>query len=344
MIDGFDIYSGVVTNTGLQAKWTAFSGRTAVLSMGTGRFGGHSAKVTAGNSGSYSYISRTFTAGSAFTVGVAFKCDALPIANGYPIVWLKESATVQLGLILSTTGQLSVYRMTSDTAGTLLGTESGTSISAGAFAYIEFSGTVHDTTGTITIKVNGATVISLSSQDTRNAGSGTVDTISIGQPTNAQGGGPYYYDDLYIIDSATSLGEFRVETLYPTSDVAQGFGRSAGSTNYTLVDEAQTNGDTDYVQGSSVGDVDTYGFGNLSSTPTSIAAVQMTAFAEKTDATSRSIALQVKSGATTSDGSDYALAATYGKFERILETDPNTSSAWTGSAVDAIQGGPKVTV
>ena len=93
-----------------------------------------------------------------------------------------------------------------------------------------------------------------------------------------------------------------------------------------------------------MGDVDTYGFGDLGSTPSTIDAVQLTAFAEKTDAAARSIALQAKSGATTSDGGNFSLAATYGKFERLLTTDPNTSAAWGASAVNALQGGPKVTV
>jgi hypothetical protein len=111
-----------------------------------------------------------------------------------------------------------------------------------------------------------------------------------------------------------------------------------------LVDDPQANGDTDYVQGSNVGDTDRYDFTNLSSIPATIDAVQVVAFAQKTDAATRAIALQVKSGATISDGANLSLAVGYQRFERLLTSDPNGSIAWTGANVNALQGGPKIAV
>ena len=52
----------------------------------------------------------------------------------------------------------------------------------------------------------------------------------------------------------------------------------------------------------------------------------------------------MKSGGTNSDGSSVAIGGTTFRTitPRILETDPNTSSAWTDSNVDAAEFGVKV--
>lgn len=345
ILDSFDLYNGTGTNTGLQAKWVPST--TSGLSLVTGRFSGRAVEQAALgglNAGpGYRVLPSTYTSGG---VGFAMRCTSFPAvgvdATVCPFIEVLSGANYQLGVKLKNDGSLVVYRLTGLSAGTVLGTTAAGVILLNSWHFLEWGFAIHDSTGTITLKVDAATVLNLTGQDTNNSG-GNWDRVQFLQPAGSTVG-TYQIDDLYCLDSATTLGERRVETLYPTSDVAQGFARSTGSTNYTLVDEATVNGDTDYVQGSTVGDVDTYGFGDLSSTPTTIDAVQVTAFAEKTDAGSRSIALQVKSGATTSDGSNYALAASYGKFERILTTDPNTATAWTGSGVNAMQGGPKVTV
>lgn len=346
LVDGFDLYNGTGANTGLQAKWSLISGGTDTGSaMGTGRFSGQDLEIT-GALNSDRLFGRSFTATASLAVGFAFRMSALPASNQFILFFNTTSgAAWQDSLLLTTTGTLTACRNTAISTKTDLGTTASQVIFANTWHYLEVELTISDTVGVYKVYVDGVQQLNLTAQDTRNGSPTTVDTIYIGN----RGGNPnpanvLSFDDLYVVDAATKLGERRVETLYPTSDVAQGWARSTGATNYTLVDEAQANGDTDYVQGTNVGDVDTYGFGDLSSTPTNIDAVQMSIFAEKTDATSRSIAAQLKSGATTSDGGNFALASSYGKFERLTTQDPNTSAAWTASGVNALQGGPKVTV
>lgn len=341
LIDGFDLYNGVGANTGLQAKW---SGGAASCSLVAGRFGGQAVQAVSSNAGGRD-IQRSFAATASIGIGCALRMTVMPTANNvHGLFNLLNGATYTFGLRVTTTGALEAYRLTAVNAGTSLGVSAAGVIAVNTWHYVEIGVVINDTTGSVVVKVDGATVLNLTSQDTNNAVT-NADTVILGYDGGiATTLGTAQFDDFYLLDSATTIGQRRIETLYPTSDVAQGFARSAGTTNYTLVDEAQVNGDTDYVQGSSVGDVDTYGFADLGGTPTSIDAVQVSAFAEKTDAAARSIALQVKSGATTSDGSDYALAASYGKHERLLLTDPNGGGAWGAAAVNALQGGPKVTV
>lgn len=263
----------------------------------------------------------------------------------YPdVAFYDGTPTIQCGMKVDANGAINVYRYTSETAGTLLGASANGVIQPNTWHYIEVEVTISDTVGVFKVYVDGVQQVNLTGLDNKNTANAYASNIRFSSASASGWNMSLDVDDFYLTDAATKLGERRVETIYPTSDVAQGFARSTGATNYTLVDEAQVNGDTDYVQGSSVGDTDTYGLGDLSSTPTAVDAVQVISFAEKTDAGSRSFALQVKSGATTSDGSNYALAASYGKFERLLTQDPNGPTAWTASAVNALQGGPKVTV
>ena len=118
---------------------------------------------------------------------------------------------------------------------------------------------------------------------------------------------------------------------------------STGTSHFALVDEALASR-TDYLSGSTVGELDLLGLTNLAATPLSIQEVNVIGYASKTDATLRSYALGVKSGATTSDGSNIALSSSGGRAERPLAVDPNTGSAWTAAAVNALELQPKVTV
>jgi hypothetical protein len=96
-------------------------------------------------------------------------------------------------------------------------------------------------------------------------------------------------------------------------------------------------GDTTTNSSSTVGHVDRFVCADMSSTPSSIKAVILTAFAKKSAAGYRSLALQMNSGATTSDGPSFGLSLSYTRLERIIETDPNTAAAWAAAAVNAMK-------
>jgi hypothetical protein len=342
MIEGFDLYNGTGTGTGLGAKWSSATSASLV----TGRSGGQAMRIGQGAGGAN--CTRTLPSTyNAFAHGLAFRAVTLPLNNNVsPACAYVSAGTFQWGWQVNSSGAIVVYRYSSFFAGTLLGTSANGVIVANTFHYIQIESQISATVGTVTIKVDGVAVLTLTGLNNKNAGTSTIDSICFGGG-GAYGGGSGYnqdMDDMYFVDTNAAIGERRVETLRPSADVAQGFARSAGTANFSLVNETLADGDTTYVQGSNVGDVDTYDFGDLSSTPFAISAVQMSIFGEKTDVTTRSIAAQVKSGATTSDGSNLALATTYAKLERIMETDPNTSAAWTATAVNALRAGPKVTV
>ena len=343
LIDGFDVYNGIQTNIGLQANWNCTN--TSYISMQTGRFGGQAVKVTDGGSTTTPFMYKTFTASTSCTFGFAFYTDVLNNVWSSTSAWhiaLRSGTTNYVNILFNAVGGITAKRDT---------VELGSSV-AGLFTsdnwyYIEVETVISDTVGVVRVYVNGTAVLTLTAQDTKNGASTTVDNIAMQGGGNdsfsGNSGGTYWYDDLYVTDTSTKLGESRVETLYPNADTAvKQWTPLTGTDNYAMVDEAQCDGDATYVY-SQTAATDNYDFANLSDNPASVRAVQAVTFAKKTDTATRNIYLQTVSGATTSDGPAIPLLSTYTRFNRIMETDPATSAAWAYTAVNAVKGGPKIT-
>jgi hypothetical protein len=135
-----------------------------------------------------------------------------------------------------------------------------------------------------------------------------------------------------------------VECLFPNGNGAssQWVGSDGNSTdNYLLVDEAAPNDDTDYVTSATVGDKDTYAYSNLTPGSGSVYAVQIAAWARKTDVAERKIATIAR---TTSeqDSADRTLATTYTYYLDVRNTRPG-GGAWSISDVNGAEFGVKVT-
>lgn len=337
LIEGFDLYAGTATGTGLQSRWNC--GTVAEQLMATGRFGGQCWQGRNRSGTQQASAQRFFTGGALQgSVGFAFRVDSVS-GMGTPVFF--RFGQFRVGF--NANGFISVHR-----DATQIAISTGSELVSGTWYYFEAEVVFSATVGTVTVYKNGTPIVGLNGLTGLNTGTTVPDHILL-DTTGSNGSNItrsyVYFDDIYVTNTATRLGERRVETLRPNADTVQkDFARSAGADNFALVDEATSNGDTDYVQGSTVGDLDRYTIGALSSTPSAISAVQLTAFALKTDAATRNIALHCQSGATDSDGPDFALGATYGKFDRILETDPATSAAWTATGVNSLLIGPKVTV
>jgi len=338
LVDGFDVYNGDGTLTGLQSKW--FLNSTQSTDLISGRFSGQALRIS---NSTPALARRSFPNTTSMGLGVALRAAGFPTGDllGFNILAILSTGTYTLGLICQTTGAISVYRATGAGAGTFLGASNPGVIVANTWHYLEVGLEVHATLGSVSISVDGRNVLTLTNVNTSN-GVANVNQLQLGPPNNLLGNGTFDYDDLYITDSNSTIGERRIETLYPTSDIVNGWTPSTGTSNFALVDEAQVNGDTDYIQATAIGTVDTYGFQDLSGTPGIIDAVQVSAFAEKTDATTRAIQLQVISGGTTSNGASFNLATNYNKFERLMLLNPNGNISWTYLTVNALTGGPTI--
>lgn len=268
--------------------------------------------------------------------------------NGRIFCWFQSpSGTDQIRLVTAAGQYLAVQR-----GGTTIGT--GTQIlQTSHWYYIEVHGVIHDTTGSVEVRIDGVTDISLSGIDTRNdATYATVDRVRFGSDGNSL---QKYIDDIYFCDTTggvndTWLGDIQVPGLSPTAagdHTALSRGGTDSGANWSQVDEKPPNDATDYVYGSTVDTYDLYGLGNTVTTGTVHGLVCWT-WAAKDDAGFGKIANVLKydtdaSGTADTEytGGDHALSTTWDYYRDVYDQQPD-STAWTTAKLDALQVGVKV--
>lgn len=115
------------------------------------------------------------------------------------------------------------------------------------------------------------------------------------------------------------------------------------TSNYPLVAEEQQDGAVSYVYSGTAGDSDFYGIGSIVSAPVSTFAVTTRALMIKSDAGTRTAAVQLKSGGTTVASPTIVLTPSNWTWAwRHDTTDPATGVAWTAVGVNTAQVGPTV--
>ncbi len=355
--DGFDMYNGVaaltLTAPSHQARWVQ-TGAVTSLSLVTGRFGGQALRYAGQGVGlSTSWASRSFSAArNSGANGFAWRCSAVGnvgvvAASGGSIVFA-DAGNSQFGLFFNSAGGVAVTRPAAiNTQGpTVLGTSAGGLFLSNVWYFIEVEWLISATVGTVTVKVNGVAVLTLTGLNNKAfAGSANCSQFIFVQPLQAGAGAGAHnqdIDDYYEADTAAAIGVGTISTLRTASDSAVAFTPSSGANNYSRVNEALADGDTTYNSGSVVGDRDLFGMDNLGSAPATIYGVQQVDFARETDAAVRTIYQQLKSGGTTDDGAARTLTASYTRHERMSVVDPNTAAAWAAAAVDALEKGYKI--
>lgn len=323
-IDGFDLYSATI---GVAGRYGVVTNGTPTFA--TGRFGVGQC-VYMKNLGIAHQIYSS--AVSALACGFAFKIAGLINKTLMGFKSGGTGGTDQFDVRLTSGGALQATRN-----GTVLGTSAGSIFTAGGWHYVEIEVLRSATVGTFNIYLDGVSVLSLTGLNTGSADVDSMDTKQTSDFTD------YWYDDMYFTDSATRLGECRIDTLRPSADTAQkDWTPNSGANNYSRVGDTTYDGDTTYVSAATVGNKDLYDLDNLPFSPLTIHAVQVVAAAKKDDATTRTFRSNVKSSSTTANGATKALSTSYQIFSDILATDPATSAAWTESGVNAMQIGPEV--
>lgn len=332
-MDGMDTYTA--TADALARYPGANTGIT--LSTTAGRFGGGC--IAPGQTFPYLQVSFASTA-SAMICGGCF--------------WLanNQNGTVLMSfynsVISSTIPELTVYLDSVYTLRLYRGTSNGTLIASATTAlpvtlwcHIEVKPVCADSGGSVEVRVNGTVVINYSG-DTKfsSTGSAALDRVLYGGYTNTGG----YWDDIYVLDTTGSfandfIGDCRINTLAPTSDSAVQFTKSTGASNFSCVDEGRMNSDTDYVESSTVGHIDKYGYGDLAASVTTVYAVQALTWLKKTDAGTRTLRNLIYSGASTSTGTTTGLLTTYAPIAHVAPLNPSGSIQWTPTTVNAALAG-----
>lgn len=334
--DSFDHY----TTAEIPYKWSNALGNTSIQAT-IKRNGSSAMELTQPNSGAPIYQTYNIlnNASSLFAGFAIYFNQGLSQYADFCAFGLTGS--VQITLKVNSVGAISVYRSTN----VLLGTTANSVLGMSAFYYVEVGVTFStSTTGTVTVKVNGATVLTLTGVQTANT-TAAANQFSFVQGNSNGSGSAEYFDDLYLCDNTgsyanTFLGDIKVVCLTPTANgrINNWLANGAAS-NYLCVDTVPA-ATTDYVSDATPGDIDDYALSALpAGTPL---AVQVVAYAEKDDSGTRTLGLGVGNGTTeVFDAGHPLLQNTYGFFTNPLSNNPLTNAAWAFADFTTLQASIK---
>jgi hypothetical protein len=293
------------------------------------------------------YFDIPITPSNEVYVGWADYRGALPSSSGSTWLMFRGDADFRNGDVrITTTGAIQLV----DADGTVRATSSVGVVEANRWHFYEVKFKVIDScaAGDFSVRIDGTEVVSIGAGfDLKRANNSTTNTYTLrfSGITDTFS----YWDDIYVCNNSgsvnnTFLGDSRIDTLYPDSDGnANQFDGSDGNSvnNFELVDEAQNDGDTTYVESSTATEKDQYGFDAIAE-PTTIHGVSVCSVARKDDAGARTGKIITRSGGADYEGSEFTPSTSYGYFDEIWEEDPDTSTAWTESGINAAEFGIKV--
>lgn len=305
--------------------------------------------------------------GSAKTnvgVGYAWYAPELPDNEGFSgdfgVAWCLfdfRDATnqPQFQVILGTDGGIQIYRnsIIEDNSGYAVGLASridlGRSdpcVAAGSWNLIQCFARADASSGEIEVRVNGATVVTVSGVATVNTANIEYSQVVFGTANGT--GAPFAHGtttavdiaDLHAWDDSGSYnndfpGDNKAFLSMPNGDSGPSdWTRSAGANNYALIDEIPPDEATSYLTSSTPGDQVQVETENLPVPAVAVAGVVGWFRAKKTDAGDCTIRIGVVSNGTTEWGAAHTILTGYRYFETVFETDPDTGLPWTSAAID----------
>jgi hypothetical protein len=319
------------------AQSVAFFGGPGVttglaVTAGAGRLGDAGLVVT----NAQGYVSRALANEASFVVGFALK-GVGPCC----ILRAMDDVTEQCSIWLRTDGKIEARR-----GATVLGSGTAT-IHSAVHRWVEVGITVDATTGVVYVAVDGATDISLTVQDTNQTANEYATQIRFGEGAAASATVAFTLGDLYQIDATggvndTPLGMVRIRDV-----VAAGAGTTAQWTPNTgtgaaAIDDATPDDDTTYIASSTVGQISSFDFGNLSGTIASIPFVSVSTYGKRTDAGARAISHYVKVAADVDNSAALTHAAgAYDWQHSQYDVQPD-ASAWNSTDFNAAEFGVEV--
>ena len=343
-MDGLDVYENVdaLTATG----WSYRVGTTVgTFSTSAGRFGGGAIVALPASNSVIWQMQYALANNKDYFWSFSLKVGSLPTAVAQRIVAIVDPVGNTNFLIsIMPSGAIRVsdaLLATTDSAGAV--------VAAGSWMRVEIKinfGT-STTTGSMEIRVNGATAITLTGQNYFSSAGGALLRYYNDQGT----GSPQarWFDDIVINDTTgttgnTWLGDVRIDTLQPTADTAQAdWTKNTGTNGAALIDDTlgTSDGDTTYLSSNTVGNKSEFDVTNLASASVSVFALQMRVCAERSGLSARTFRSYLKSSTAVSNGPTMqAFALTYAwNFGGIVNADPNTSGAWNNTSVNAAQLG-----
>jgi hypothetical protein len=306
--------------------WTKLSYRGTKVA---GLLGGYAYQTTSDQAAPKCSLGANYVTGIN---GFRFMTPSVRTAIYDFFTWI-DASTIQCGVSINTSGNLIFWR---GTHSTILATSTAV-LSTASWYFLEFKVTIDGSTGAITTQINGVNDAGLTASglNTKNSANAYFNAFQFVNPSVVL----YTYDDVYMVDTTgsppynTFLGIIRVETLYPTAANATAWTPNS-STNVSRIQETANDGDTTYNSIAATGQ-DTFTHGALSSTPSTIFAVAITASMRKDDVGAQTSQTTLISNGTTQQGAAQNTPTAYAYHRDVYLNDPHTSAAWLAAAVNA---------
>jgi hypothetical protein len=345
LIESFDHYNDI---TEFQRKGWSYSdgGDMSINFSGGPRFNGYSIYFSGGGSTSYASISKSLTTNeNVLYAGSAHYISTITFA---PYFSFADSGTQQVGWRINTNGSVSV--IVGGVAGTVLATTPISSVIASTWVHIAIEVTIHSSSGTVKLWINGDLVVDLSSQDTQQSANSYANQVVFGSRLST--GETFYIDDFYSGDDTGSINtscptEARVGALYSTSSGTYQEWSYVGTTYaWQAVDDATPDDDTSYIYSSTSGTRATFTFADLEADADSVYAVQFVNYGRKDDADVRAtrFLMGMPSGTFYEYGTGSYMGSSYQYFTYIQETDPITGDPLTPTIINDNEVGVIVSI
>lgn len=340
-MDGFDHYGGSTGNM-TEGAWAELSSSLSISASNPRTGTNH---IIDGSSTQTTPLRRVL-GGAKTTVGIgaAFYLTQLPTGNGARRLFdFRDAANgIQVSIICQSTGTIAAYR--GNGTGTLLGTSASPAIVAEAYQHVEAVVFFSNTVGTVEVRVNGVTVLSLSGQDTVNTANVECSQIGIcGSSNGSNSGGQLHIDDIFCYDSSgsynnTFIGDRRVLLRALDGDTSEADWTVVGAANgFTAL--ATPDGDTSYISAGPVGsplDSSEFTLTDMPAGVSAISAVQIVHMERKTEAGTANTQWSIISGASEGLGTSNPLTEIYTYRQDVFETDPASAAPFTASDVNGL--------
>lgn len=266
---------------------------------------------------------------------VYFRYATKPSSNyeEFIVVEGASGTTVKMILALNSSGNIAVY----DKDIALVATGS-TALSANTWYRIEVKAG-NGTSAAYEVRIDGTTELSGNCNQLASA----INAFTVGKRTNRNGNTVDFFYSEAVIDNADFPGAIKIVQLVPRANGStMEWTSGTGASNYTQVDECPADV-ADYVMSPATANKLALFVFDSTSTAGIVGTINAVALCvngirENTTVTS-SDKIRMKSGATNADTTAANINTTDNGRILLRTTDPNTGSAWTSSAVDALEGG-----
>lgn len=198
-----------------------------------------------------------------------------------------------------------------------------------------------DNTGWVEVRLDGTTVINLTNIRTAQTNA-FCSALSYGVVSGVSSGVTGFCD-LYVNDDQGGvndgfMGDIRVHTLFPSAAGSTSAWTASAGDGYQCLDDNPPTEDTDYIESSTPGQRTTVAMDDLSASVVDVKVVQATIRTRRPAGSARTVAPCLHDSGGDHDGTTIYPTANYRFWRQVYDTQPD-SSAWTSSAVNALEAG-----